>query len=199
MRILFQLIILIKNVFVTNIMTFSVKIGLLGDPAAGKTSLGRRYVDNTFTHEYKGTVGIDIYHKEYINNEKIINTAIWDMSGHKAFSRLRSQYLQGLNGVLIIFDSSRAFTIEGNIIPWIFELLQIQIKSNLPLAVIGNKNDIKAIQEVNDEKILTELKKIHNFEIIKYFSTSALSGDNVEEAFMWLIDQFIESVTDNKN
>ena len=179
-------------------MSFSIKIGLLGDPAAGKTSLGKRYVDHTFTQDYKATVGIDIYHKEYLKKDKIINSAIWDMSGHKAFSQLRSQYLQGLNGVLIIFDSSRAFTIEGNIIPWVFELLKIQIRSNLPLAVIGSKNDIKAIQEINDDIILTELKKVHNFEIIKYFSTSALSGDNVEKAFAWLIDQHLELSEKNK-
>ncbi len=39
----------------------SRKVMLLGEIAVGKTSLVRRLVHNTFEHNYKATVGVDIY------------------------------------------------------------------------------------------------------------------------------------------
>ena len=51
-------------------MSYRLKIGLLGDPATGKTSLGKRYTDDSFSMEYKATVGVDIYFKE-VENEII--------------------------------------------------------------------------------------------------------------------------------
>jgi small GTP-binding protein len=173
-------------------MSFELKIGLLGDPATGKTSLGKRYTDASFSADYKATVGVDIYFKEIHNKDGVVKLVIWDMSGNKSFAIIRSSYLQGLNGVLIIFDTSRSFSVDGNILPWVFELLQIQIRKNLPLAVIGNKSDISIFEKINDEEIINELKSIYKFERIKYFTTSALTGENVEAAFSWLIENIIK-------
>jgi GTPase SAR1 family protein len=39
---------------------YLLKIVLLGDPAVGKTSLVKRYVDNMFRMDYLMTIGTDI-------------------------------------------------------------------------------------------------------------------------------------------
>ncbi len=175
-------------------MSFSIKLGLLGDPAAGKTSLGRKYVDDTFTEEYLPTIGLDVYFKEYKFRNYTCNCAFWDMSGYAAFANLRLQYLKGMNGAAVLFDMNRAFTIDGNILPWIVELIEMQIQENIPLAIIGNKNDLEAFKQINETDIIDKLVKQLKSNKIKYFSTSALTGQNVDEAFNWLIEQAILSI-----
>ena len=175
-------------------MSFSIKLGLLGDPAAGKTSLGRKYVDDTFTEEYLPTIGLDVYFKEYQFRNYTCNCAFWDMSGYAAFANLRLQYLKGMNGAAVLFDTNRAFTVDGNILPWIVELIEMQIQENLPLAIIGNKSDLEAFEQINETEMIDKLAKQIKTNKIKYFSTSALTGQNVDEAFSWLIEQAILSI-----
>ena len=172
-------------------MVYTLKIGLLGDPAVGKTSLGKRYTEGSFSKEYKSTIGVDVYYKEIKYQNMTVNSVIWDMSGQKSFAAIRSNYLIGLNGVLIVFDTSRAFTVDGNIIPWVIELVQIQLRRDMPLAVIGNKSDISILEKINHEEIILELQDLINFDNIKYFTTSAMTGENVEEAFTWLVKKII--------
>jgi small GTP-binding protein len=170
---------------------FNIKIGLLGDSAVGKTSLGTRYVDDSFSKDYKPTIGIDIYYKKFEFKESMGRISLWDMSGFKRFSSLRNKYLKGLNGGIVIFDSTRAFSLDGNILPWIYELLEIQVRGSIPLAIIGNKSDLDAVQKVETSKIIEDIKDQFNLAAIKYFTTSAKTGSNVTEAFDWLIEQSI--------
>ena len=170
-------------------MSFSIKVGLLGDPAVGKTALGKRYVDDMFSLEYKTTIGTDVYVKDFKIDQMICKCVIWDLSGSKAFANLRLRYLKGMDGGLVVFDQTKAFSIEDNIMPWAFELIEMQISKNIPLAILGNKNDISTNTKINGDKIIKSLKDQFGYETIKYFTTSALTGQNVKEAFNWLIDQ----------
>lgn len=170
-------------------MSFSIKVGLLGDPAVGKTSLGKRYVDDTFSQEYKTTIGTDIYVKEFKLDDMICKCVVWDLSGADAFASLRLKYLKGMDGGLVVFDQTRAISIENNILPWAFELIEMQIRKNIPLAILGNKSDIGAIENINEDEMIGKLKDIFGYNTIKYFPTSALTGENVQEAFNWLVNE----------
>ena len=177
---------------------FNIKIGLLGDSAVGKTSLGTRYVDDTFSKDYKPTIGIDIYYKKFEFGKSTGRISLWDMSGFKRFSSLRNKYLKGLNGGIVIFDGTRAFTIEGNLLPWIYELLEIQVRGSIPLAIIGNKSDLDTFKKVKSDevetKVMNRIKDQFTLDApVKYFKTSALTGENVNDGFDWLIEQSILS------
>ena len=170
-------------------MSYSIKVGLLGDPAVGKTSLGKRYVDNKFTQEYKSTIGTEIYVKEFLIDQMTCKCVIWDLSGAEAFAKLRLRYLKGMDGGLVIFDKTRVISIEENILPWAFELIEMQIRKNIPLAILGNKGDIASIEKINENEMIKKLKDLFGYNTIKYFTTSALTGENVQEAFEWLVDE----------
>ena len=65
------------------------------------------------------------------------------------------------------------------------------MRGSIPLAILGNKSDLDAIQKVETSKIIEEIKDQFDLAAIKYFTTSAKTGANVNEAFDWLIEQSI--------
>jgi len=56
---------------------FIFKIVLIGDATSGKTSLMRRYVDDTFNHETMTTIGVDFTVKTLVVNGSTVKLQIW--------------------------------------------------------------------------------------------------------------------------
>ncbi|MCK5562290.1 MAG: GTP-binding protein, partial [Thermoplasmata archaeon] len=75
----------------TEMMTLSKKILLLGDPAVGKTSLIRKFVYDIFDDNYISTLGAKVTRKSLYYNHptqeiKIeMKLMIWDMMGQKEY------------------------------------------------------------------------------------------------------------------
>ena len=76
---------------------FQKKICLLGDPAVGKTSLIRRFVEDTFDEHYVSTIGTNVLSKLvnlYIpttGETTRIKLMIWDIAGQKNISDTRER------------------------------------------------------------------------------------------------------------
>jgi len=152
---------------------FSYKIVLIGNFGVGKTSLIRRFVENSFSEEYLSTIGVSIS-KKTIDNATIM---IWDIEGHTEFKPIFKQYLLGAKGFIIVADLLREDTIEqikGHI------RLCHEVIKDAPLCIALNKSDIP--HSLSDEEIL----KLKNFDesIINVLKTSAKNGDAVEELFL---------------
>ena len=68
---------------------FSYKIVLVGDFGTGKTSLIKRFVDNSFSEDYKSSIGVSISKKNL--NQEIdgilyeSTMMIWDIEGRTEF------------------------------------------------------------------------------------------------------------------
>ena len=62
----------------TEISINRLKFVLIGDPGVGKTSLSQQYIFETFTEEYKPTIGVDFISKKILYNNKSISLQIWD-------------------------------------------------------------------------------------------------------------------------
>ena len=80
---------------------FNYKIVLIGDFGTGKTSLIRRYVDNSFSEDYISSIGVSISKKNismtFDNQEYDSNMMIWDIEGKTDFKPILSHYLSGAN------------------------------------------------------------------------------------------------------
>ena len=65
-------------------MKISKKIVLIGHFGVGKSSLIRRFVENTFTEDYKVTIGVHILKKEVTlpKSNDDITLVIWDLEGN---------------------------------------------------------------------------------------------------------------------
>ncbi len=161
----------------------SYKVVMVGDFGVGKTSLVKRFVDNSFSEEYLSTIGVSIA-KKSLNDSTIM---IWDIEGHTEFKPIFKQYLLGAKGFIVVADITRKNTIESikNHIEFCHSIVPLA-----PICIALNKNDMK--NECSDE----EIKKIKELSplIINLCKTSAKSGDAVLEIFATLDAYIVQSL-----
>ena len=168
---------------------FSYKIVLLGDFGTGKTSLIKRYIDNSFSEEYLSTIGVSISNKSidtYINNKIYTsNTMIWDIEGKTDFKPILSHNLSGAKGFIIVADLSRKNTI--NLITEHLILCENTVP-NLPICIALNKSDLEC-----EEIDLINLKKLYP-NIVFITKTSAKDDINIEKLFSALSKKIVEQL-----
>ena len=157
-------------------MQKSKKIVILGHFGVGKTSLIRRFVEDSFSDKYKVTIGVHITKKVVeLSADETISLIIWDLEGTDEVQMIRDAYLLGTHGVVFVFDVSRPSTFQN-----INEDLKIVAEKtpNTPLIVVGNKIDLVINNEL--QGLLIE----NNIEA--NYLTSAKTGDSVNEMFTHL-------------
>lgn len=65
------------------------KIIIIGDPTVGKTSFIQRYVQNTFSKDYKGTIGVDFALKQVqFQDSHFVKLQLWDIAGKFSIARM---------------------------------------------------------------------------------------------------------------
>ena len=162
---------------------FAFKIVLVGDFATGKSSLVRRFVENSFSEDYISSIGVSISRKTITTKEHDTNMMIWDIEGQTEYKPIFKQYLLGAKGFVIVADLTRKKTIEN-----IKEHIKLceEICSSLPICIALNKLDI-ASTSYN----IQDLKKLSN-NIIQVYETSAKEGTVVEDMFVALNNRIIE-------
>ena len=164
---------------------------LVGESNVGKTSILYKFVDNTFIDNYIATIGTD-YKKKIINIDgKKISLRIWDTAGEERFRTLSFKNFKRCNGIILTFDLSDKSSFE-KITYWLEQInLNIDIDYS-SIILLGNKCDIKE-REKFDEEINNFTKKIN----LKYFETSAKTGENIENAILYLTREIISKKKPN--
>ena len=162
----------------------SRQICLLGAFAVGKTSLVRRYVHEVFDDRYTTTLGVKIDTKTVALAPDPVKLIIWDMEGADpadkesglVTSRMKA-YLRGVDGALLVADGTRLATVEiaRRIHGWFMEA-----HPGIPVALLLNKSDLAGQWQVDDSVLQGWPGALQSF------TTSALSGDNVERTFHYL-------------
>lgn len=153
-------------------MNNSRKVVLVGHFGVGKSSLVRRFVQNTFSDNYIVTIGVHILKKEIKINDLDLTLIIWDIEGKDDIEKVRSSYLLGTSGFIYVIDPTRPQTFER------FNDEKAFIIENFPtaqLVSVANKTDLIDIEEF---KILLAEKEIN----IDYFASAKL-GMEVENVF----------------
>ena len=91
----------------------SRKISLLGDFAVGKTSRIARSVRNTFSDTYLTTVGVRVDSKAMLLDDDLqMRLVLWDIAGANTLDQLRSNYVIGAAGILLVADGTREDTVD---------------------------------------------------------------------------------------
>ncbi|MHA1410160.1 MAG: Rab family GTPase, partial [Candidatus Odinarchaeia archaeon] len=113
---------------------YKFKIPLAGDGAVGKTSLIIKFIEQKFSHEYKSTIGVDIFTKRLkIGDDEILLT-LWDIAGQERFKIIRKGFFEGARGALIVYDITRKETFD-NLPNWIEEVKEFA--GDIPLYICG--------------------------------------------------------------
>ncbi|UCD92093.1 MAG: GTP-binding protein [Methanobacteriota archaeon] len=174
-------------------LQIKMKICMVGDGAVGKTSLIRRYVFDEFSDRYLQTMGtkvtkreIDMKHPD-TKEDLHIDLTIWDIIGQKGFRKLLQEaYFQGAKGVLGVCDLTRENTLQG-LNEWIGSVREVA--GDIPVLVIGNKTDLRDDIQIEE----AELAKLGDGHGTSYLLTSAKTGENVEIAFVKVVERILKT------
>ncbi|MEA5598045.1 Rab family GTPase [Rivularia sp. UHCC 0363] len=160
------------------------KICMVGAFATGKTSLVTKFVYSIFSEKYQTTVGVKIDKKTLQVNEQELNLILWDLYGEDEFQKLRTSYLRGSSGYLLVVDGTRKSTLQKAV------ELQQRVEENLgkiPFILVLNKWDLQDQWELDPASI--EAVEQKGWIVTK---ASAKTGLNVEEIFNTLASKILE-------
>ena len=165
----------------STIINFNFKLIFIGDVSVGKSSIIKRYINNTFNSEYTCTIGTDLSKKILtIGENKRVNLFIWDTCGQEKFRSVTRQYYRDSQAIILVFDLTDSKTFI-DLSSWLSEAVNYINNKNCIFFLFGNKNDEKEKRQVSNNDIKDFLRKNHR--IKKYFEVSALSGHNIELSF----------------
>lgn len=159
------------------------KVCMVGPFAVGKTSLVKRFVESIFSDKYHTTIGVKISKKQIELDQHSVQMMLWDIEGVDVFTELKSSYLRGASGVMLVIDGTRPTTIRQ-----LNELLSL-VRSHLhetPIVILANKVDL-----VNEWSLLEEDANKLRENGLTIIETSAKTGAGVEEAFTALAREML--------
>ncbi len=170
---------------------FPVKLILTGNYKVGKTSLVMRFVENTFKESYSSTIGVEISQKSInISENTKIEFVIWDIGGQMIqMAPYRKRFYSGANSAFIVIDRTRANNLDS-IESW-YNDVKDHITKDINVILIGNKSDLVDDIVISEDQI----KEIAEKKGFNYILTSAKTGENVLEGFLYIAYKFLETVS----
>ncbi len=167
---------------------FTSKLILTGDFKVGKTSLIKRFIENLFKDSYIATIGVEISKKSVVMDEDtIVDFVLWDIGGQiSSMAPYRHRFYEGASAAFIVIDRTRLNNLES-VKTWYKEIKKA-VSHNIPVVIVGNKSDLQDELVISEEEIKVVAKELG----FHYILTSALTGENVNEAFLYIAYRFIE-------
>ncbi len=192
---------------------YRFKFIVIGDHNVGKTSLIRRFVEDSFLEKYRATIGLNILSHDFEAFGNRISIMLWDIGAQKFFKRYRKTYYNGAQAAFIVFDLTNRDSFN-NVTYWHNELKDFIDNKDLPIIIVGNKTDLAEQRAVTNEEglqLATDLSKLtglaENTNLsdysdlssiensshtkISYIETSAKTGNRVQDAFNLISYNFI--------
>ncbi|MFX0057591.1 MAG: GTP-binding protein [Candidatus Hodarchaeota archaeon] len=172
---------------------YRFKFVIIGDREVGKTSIIRRFVENKFSNDYRSTLGLNVtsHSIEFYGNEVVF--VLFDIGAQEYFKRFRKTYYQGAQAAFIVFDLTNEESFK-NVKLWYDELQLFIENREIPVVIVGNKTDLenqRIIEYQNGVELVNAFLTDYSSKDFSYIETSALSGENVEDAFSLIAYHYI--------
>ncbi len=170
---------------------FKFRVVLLGEATVGKTSLLRRYTENSFDEEYKQTIGTtfastDVKITDDEGANRVVRLVIWDMGGQATYKELRRQYMKGASAAIIVYDVTQPESFMA-MNTW-YESFR-EVCPNAMAVICANKVDLQGKRMVPVEPG----QMLRDWFQAAYYETSAKTGDKVNEVFTRVAEEVFRS------
>ena len=155
------------------------------------TSLINQYIEHSFKEDYRPTLGVNIITKdiEIEQIKSLVRLIIWDIAGQNKYEKYRKSYYEGCSGALLVYDITRQSTFNNIESKWLKDI-KANLKKKCDFLLIGNKIDLKENRTVLQDQGKNMASDINACEFIE---TSAKYGDNVEAAFLNLVQHILNN------
>ncbi|ELT87407.1 hypothetical protein CAPTEDRAFT_171398 [Capitella teleta] len=156
------------------------KVILCGEYGVGKSSIFRRFLDNSFTEDTgpKSTIGLDHFSKEFTTSSgKKLRLVLWDTAGIERFATLSSSYYQSASAAILCYSIANrdSFNMLSQ------HLLETAMNMRTGKIILcGNKQDLESA--VSEEDVVDFCNQCDSV-ISKVFRISCKEGDGVRELF----------------
>jgi|AntRauTorckE6833_2_1112554.scaffolds.fasta_scaffold45862_2 small GTP-binding protein len=156
----------------------------IGNSSVGKSSIVMRLCQKVFYESRESTIGASFLTYSKLIDNYNIKFEIWDTAGQERYKSLIPMYLRGAQIIIFVFDLTDVSTFDKLITTWIPEILEKTDNKHCLYYVLGNKNDLyeNGLYGMIDRLVESGLSKFKNINL-KYYKTSAKSGENIEEMF----------------
>nr|XP_039263185.1 ras-related protein Rab-34-like [Styela clava] len=157
------------------------KMIVIGDVGVGKTSLVTRFCKAAFDKDYKATIGVDFEVERFEILGCPFTLQMWDTAGQERFQCIAAAYYRGAHVVSIVFDLSDIQSLK-NAKVWLQSAMkENQGQTDIKVFLVGTKRDL--VSDSAYKAIELEAVQMAKQLGAEFWSTSALSGDNVKKFF----------------
>lgn len=167
------------------------KMVLVGNMSVGKTSLVLRYTDDSFSTNYKTTIGVDFKVKTLdMGRDGLVKLQIWDTGGQERFRSIVSSFYRGTDGLIVVYDITDKGSFE-HVTHWYREAQYNGLDSyniQCPLLLVGNKSDLTMERAVTFQEGQALAQQLG----MSFIETSAKDKTNVEQAFLCMARSILE-------
>ncbi|KAJ1731224.1 ADP-ribosylation factor-like protein 8B [Coemansia sp. RSA 2049] len=158
-----------------------MELTLVGLQNSGKTTLVNVIASGQFTEDMIPTVGFNM--RKFTKGN--VTMKLWDIGGQPRFRSMWERYCRGVNAIVFVIDAAdHAKLDQARAELW--SLVEKPALANIPVLVLGNKNDLDEALTVDQLIEAMNLQAITSCEVACY-SISAKNQVNIDITLKWLI------------
>jgi Ras family protein len=154
------------------------KIAVMGSRSVGKSSLAIQFVQGQFVDSYDPTIE-NTFTKVLKYKGQEYEVLVVDTAGQDEYSIFPTQYSIDIDGYVLVYsiDSEQSFDVVQIIYDKLIDLLG---NSNVPLILVGNKNDLKHERRVTQD----QGRKVAGDMNALFLETCAKDNQNASDIFL---------------
>uniref|UniRef100_A0A914WFJ2 Small monomeric GTPase n=1 Tax=Plectus sambesii TaxID=2011161 RepID=A0A914WFJ2_9BILA len=157
---------------------YLLKFLIIGNAGTGKSCLLHQFIEGEFRNDTTHTIGVEFGSKVVQVSGKNVKLQIWDTAGQERFRSVTRSYYRGAAGALLVFDVTSRESYNA-LLQWLTDARSLA-SPHIAVILVGNKKDLE-----NDRQVpFLEASRFAQENDLTFIESSALTGENVEEAFL---------------
>uniref|UniRef100_K7GAD3 RAB4B, member RAS onco family n=1 Tax=Pelodiscus sinensis TaxID=13735 RepID=K7GAD3_PELSI len=157
---------------------FLFKFLVIGSAGTGKSCLLHQFIESKFKQDSNHTIGVEFGSKVVNVGGKTVKLQIWDTAGQERFRSVTRSYYRGAAGALLVYDITRGFG-STSLKPWSQNKPPFRV-GHLHVGLSGGRAPALGLTRSGWAPAPPALAPAE----LMFLETSALTGENVEEAFL---------------
>ena len=179
-----------------NMNCVDAKVVLVGESGVGKTSIIKQFTAHSFDPDCQASISSQFSSKVVNINDtkKAIRFDLWDTAGQEKYRSLAKIFYKDARIIIFVYEITNKKSFEGLQNYW-YQQVNSSCLPNVIFALVGNKNDLYNIAEVNEEEAMKWADSIGAI----FQTTSALSNTGIDVLFQLVGKKFLNPNFDYKS